>query len=150
MNGYAAAEIQANLGQVVAIDTPAAGSELAYKYGQNEFWKPRCLSFQVVTSATVANRLVHLDLLDGAGNIIGRFSSGFTQSASLTTVYTFGVDLNVYGANAAASLGAPIPDLWLHPGCSLAIGVANIDTTDQISAVNLTVDQVFAGSYPDE
>lgn len=150
MNGYDAAVIQADLGQVVKIDSPAAGAGIVkYKYGANEFWQIRALSFQLVTSSTVASRIVYLDLLDGAGNRIGRFSAGFTQTASLTTVYTFGVNMNAYGANAAASIGAPIPELWLHPGCSFTIGVTAIDTGDQISAVNMTVNQVFAGSYPD-
>lgn len=149
MEGYAAETIQADLGQVVSINAPAAGAQFTFKYSQNEFWKPRVLCFQLVTSATVASRVVYLDLLDGAGNKIGRFSSGFTQTASLTTVYTFGVQTNVYGADAAASIGAPIPELWMHPGSKLEVNAAAIDTDDQFSAIVLTLDQVFAGSYPD-
>jgi hypothetical protein len=146
---YVVDRIQADLGQVVPIPAPAAGAGFSYKYGRNEFWKPRVVCFQLVTSATVASRIVYLDVIDGGGLKIGRFSSGYTQTASLTSVYTFGINMNEYGANAAASIGAPIPELWLHPGAKLSVGVTAIDTTDQLSAINLTLDQVFAGSYPD-
>lgn len=139
--------IQSDLSQVVAVQSPAAGAGFTVKVPQAEFWRPRALCFQMVTSATVASRIVYLDLIDGAGVKMGRFSSGFTQTASLTTVYTFGLYMNAYGANAAASIGAPIPELWLRPGCKLTVGVTAVDTTDQISAIDLTVDQVFTGSY---
>lgn len=150
MNGYTAELIQNQLSQVAYLDNPAAGAGFSSTYALSEFWMPRSLCFQLVTSSAVATRIVSLDIIDGAGRKMGRFSSGFTQTASLTTVYTFATDISVYGANAAASIGAPIPELWLHPGCKLQVNIAAVDTGDQVSAINLVVDQVFAGSYPDE
>ena len=146
---YAAELIESDLSQIVTVDTPAAGAGQTFKYSGSEFWRVRAVSFQLVTSVTVASRIVYLDMLDGDGKRLGRFSSGYTQTASLTSVYTFGVGMNVYGANAAASIGAPLPDLWLRKGCELSIGVTAIDTTDQLSAIRVTLDQVFAGSYAD-
>ena len=146
---YAAELIESDLSQIVTVSSPAAGAGQTFKYAGSEFWRVRAVSFQLVTSATVANRIVYLDMLDGDGKRLGRFSSGYTQTASLTSVYTFGVGMNVYGANAAASIGAPLPDLWLRKGCELSIGVTAIDTTDQLSVIRVTLDQVFAGSYAD-
>lgn len=147
MEQYAADLIQSDLSQSVGVQSPAAGSGFTVKVAQSEFWKPRSLCFQMVTSSTVASRIVYLDLIDGAGIKIARASAGFTQTASLTTVYTFALGITQYGANAAASIGAPLPDVWLRPGCKLTVGVTAIDTGDAITAVNLTVDQVFTGSY---
>lgn len=139
--------IESDLSQVVSVNKPAAGVGFTFKYSGSEFWRPRSLCFQMVTSNAVASRIVYLDFLDGAGVKLGRFSSGYTQTASLTTVYTFGLDMNVYGANAAPSIGAPIPEIWLRKGSELSVGVTLIDTADAISAIRLTLDQVYAGSY---
>lgn len=147
---YAAELIESDLSQVVTVSTPAAGAGVTFKYSGSEFWRVRAVCFQLVTSNAVANRIGYLDFLDGDGKRLGRFSSGYTQTASLTTVYTFGLGMNVYGANAAASIGAPLPELWLRKGCSLSVGVTAIDAGDQISAVRVTLDQVYAGSYSAE
>jgi hypothetical protein len=140
-------EIESQYGQIVAIPTPAVASGFSYTYSTSEYWLLRSLCFQMVTDANAANRIVSLDLIDGAGNKIGRYSSGFTQTATLTTVYTFALDIATYGANAAASIGAPTPEIWLHPGAKLTVNVAAVQAGDQISAINLAVDQVYGGSY---
>jgi hypothetical protein len=146
---YPAEVIESQLGQVVSIGSPAAGAGASYTYSIAEYHMLRSLCFQVVTSAAVANRVVYLDLIDGAGNRISRSSAGFNQTASLTTIYTFAAGIAAYGANAAASIGAPIPEVWLHPGAKFTIGVTAIDTGDQVSAINATYAQVFGGSYSD-
>ena len=144
-----AAYIERNLGQVVAIPTPAVASGFTFVYSTAEYWRVCSLCFQLVADANAANRIVFLDLVDGAGNKLGRSSAGFNQTATLTTVYTFSPDISVYGANGAASIGAACPGLWLHPGAKITVGVTNVQAGDQISAINLAVDQVFTGSYAD-
>lgn len=140
-----AAYIQSNCGQPVSITSPAAGAGFSYTYSIAEAWQLRSLCFQLVTSSAVASRIVYLDIFEPGGLRIGRFSSGFTQTASLTSIYTFSSDIAAYGANAAASIGAPTPNVWLHPGSKLTVGVTAIDTGDQISTILLTADQVYSG-----
>lgn len=142
-------EVEGQLGQIVAVDSPAAGAGRSYTYSTSEYHMLRTLCFQVVTSSAVANRIVYLDLIDGAGNRIIRSSAGFTQTASLTTVYSFGTHLGAYGANAAASIGCGLPPVWLHPGAKFTIGVTAIDTGDQVSAINASYAQVYAGGGDD-
>jgi len=143
-----AAYIQSNCGQPVSITSPAAGAGFTYTYSVAEAWKLRCLSFQMVTDANAANRIVYLDIIEPGGLRIGRFSSGFTQTTALTTIYTFSNDIAAYGANAAASIGAPTPNVWLHPGSKITVGVTNVQVGDQISTILLTADQVYSGNYP--
>jgi hypothetical protein len=142
-----AQQIEGQYGQIVALQSPAVASGFSYTYSVSEYWRLNSLCFQLVTDANAANRVVYLDLIDGAGNKIGRYSSGFTQTATLTTVYTFATQIGAYGANAAASIGSPVSKVWLHPGAKLTVGITNVQAGDQISAINLTVDQVYGGSY---
>jgi len=142
-----AATIEKQYGQVVAIPQPAVGGGFTFTYSLSEYWMLRSLCFQLVTDANVANRIVFMDLIDKAGNKIGRFSSGFNQTATLTTIYTFATQIAAYGANAAASIGSPVSKLWLHPGSKITVGITNVQAGDQVSAINLAVDQVYGGSY---
>lgn len=132
---------------VVTRPSPAAGGGFTYAPPEAVRFKVAAVSFQLVTAVAVATRLVSLDLLDGASNIIGRFSAGFTQSASKTSVYTFAAGINEYGANDAAAIGAPLPDLWLPDGSSIAVNVGAVQAADQVSAVVVTLRQY--GIRPD-
>lgn len=126
---------------VVAVPSPAAGGGFTYAVPGSERQLIACVSFQLVTAVAVANRLVVATLLGGDGVRIGRFSSGFTQAASLTTVYTFAVGVQSYGANDAANIGAPLAPLWLPDGGSLAVTLVNGQAADQVSVVRVTVYQ---------
>lgn len=139
--------IEKHLSKQFLVQNPAVATGFTVNVPASEYWLMRCLTFQMVADANAANRIAYLDFTDAGGNRIGRFSSGFTQTATLTTIYTFSSDIAAYGANAAASIGAPTPNLWLYPGAKLTVGVTSIQAGDQISAVNLTVDQVYGGSY---
>jgi hypothetical protein len=132
------------LSQVVALPNPAAGAELTYSFPGSEYTRVRAVTFKLVTSATVATRTVYLDFVDGSGVVIARMSSGFTQTASLTTVYTFGLGLVQYGANAAANIGSPLADLILCRGQKLQTTITNIQAGDAISNARLVVDQYAA------
>lgn len=126
----------------VAVPNPAAGAGFTYSLPGSERTRVLAVCFQLVTAVAVAARRVSCDLIDGEGGILGRFSSGFTQAASLTTVYTFAVGVNAYGANDAAAIGAPLADLMLPGAGSAVVSIANVQAADQVSAVRVTVAQV--------
>ena len=121
---------------------PAAGGGFTYQQPGSERQLIALVAFRLVTSAAVANRLVTVAFKGGDGVVIGTFGAGFTQAASLTTDYTFGVGLNAYGANGAAAIGAPLPLLWFQDPISVVASVAAVDAGDQISNVRVTVIQV--------
>lgn len=143
------AVLQSDLSQVVLVPNPAAGAGFTWKPSGAEFTRIRAVCFQLVTSSAVANRIVYLDLVDGSGAKIARSSAGFNQTASLTSVYTFAVGINTYGANAAASIGSGLPEIWLRNGCEISVGITAVDTADQVSAIRVTVDQVGATAPTD-
>lgn len=134
-------DYEGDLSQVVSVPNPGAGNELSYSFPGSEDSRLRAVTFQLVTSATVATRTVFLDYVDGSGVVIARHSSGFTQTAGLTTLYTFGVGINAYGANAAANIGSPLIDLLLRHGMKVQTTIVNLDSGDVISNVRLVLDQ---------
>ena len=150
MDGLTSGYIEKHLSKTQSVGNPAVASGFTINVPASEYWHIRCLCFTLTTDANAANRLVSVDLIDGGSNKIGRFSSGFTQSATLATLYTFSDDLAVYGANAALAIGAPLPEIWLYPGAKLTVNVGSVQAGDQISAINLTVDQVYGGGGSDE
>jgi hypothetical protein len=141
--------IEKHLGKTFLAPNPAVATGFTINVPASEYWLVRCLTFQLVSDANAASRIVFLDFVDAGANKIGRFSSGFTQTAGLTTQYTFSSDIAAYGANAAASIGAPTPNVWLYPGSKLTVGITAVQVGDQISNINLTVDQQYGGSYSD-
>ena len=135
---------EGDLSQVVALPNPAAGAELSYSLPGSEYTLVHAVTFKLVTSSSAATRTVFLDFVDGSATIIARHSPGFTQAASKTTVYTFGVDLLSYGANDAAAMGAPLLEMFLRRGQKITTTITNVQSADQISDVRLVVDQVSA------
>lgn len=135
---------EGDLSQVVGLPNPAAGANLSYTLPRSEYTRIRAVTFKLVTSAQVATRTVILELVDGSGVVMAASSSGFTQTATNTVLYTFGCDLNVFGANNGAVCGAPLVGIWMDGGQKLVTSIANIQTSDAISNVRLVVDQVSA------
>jgi hypothetical protein len=68
---------------------PAAGSEVSVTVPAGEQWELEAVRLQLVTSAVVATRRVVLVIDDGAGNILAEIATGFGQTATLTTDYTY-------------------------------------------------------------
>lgn len=124
---------------VVGRPDPAAGGGFTYALPFSERSLVAAVTFQLVTAAAAASRIVYLDLLDSGGVRIGRFSPGLNQTATHTTVYTFAVGLNAYGVADAASMGAPLPFLPLPDGCTVSVGITAVQAADQISGIRLTV-----------
>lgn len=127
--------------QVVAPPQPAAGGGFTYKISIAELVIVRSVAFTLVNAAAVAARLVSLDFLDGTGVVLARASSGFTTATGITTVFTFAAGINVYGANDAAAIGAPIPELVLVAGQSIRVNIGAVNAADQISNARVVVDQ---------
>ena len=66
---------------------PAAGADVTITVPPNKIWVLHGVLFRLVTSATAANRRVHLQIRPGTGERF-QFFSTIDQTASLTRTYT--------------------------------------------------------------
>jgi hypothetical protein len=132
---------EADHSQVVLVANPAAGAGFTYGLPQSEDSLVRLVTFKLVTDSNAATRQVYLDFLGGDSTPIGRFEPPYTQAASKTVQYTFGVDLNVYGANDGPSIGTPLAPVILRKGESLVVSITNKQVGDQVSNIRVTLDQ---------
>lgn len=70
----------------VAGTNPAAGAEIQETVPTGKNWKIHAIRATLVSSATVANRIVDLIIDDGTDDL-DRYSSGLVQTASQTIFY---------------------------------------------------------------
>lgn len=94
----------------------------------------------LVTSATVANRLPALQVVDGAGHVVASLPASSVQAAGLTETYLWAVG-NPFSSGQNANF-APLPSgLVVAPTWTVKAVTAAIQATDQWSNIVLT----FAG-----
>ena len=119
---------------------PGAGVEVSEAVPTDSRWRVRSFRVQLVTSATVANRRVHLIIDDGA-NILLDLAAGDTQAASLTRNYNFAPD----GFARVAQdneIYVPIPpDLWLPQAARLRTSTTAIDAGDNFGPPRYLVEE---------
>lgn len=127
--------------QPVGIPNPAAGGGLTYRLPGSERQRILAVTFQLVASADAGNRKPVLAYKDGGGVAFAAVGLPYSQTAGITTVYTFAVGLQMFGADDAANMGGPLPDLPLDVGESLVLTITNVDNTDAVTAVRLFVEQ---------
>ncbi len=128
--------------QVVRVASPAAGAGFNYRAQQGATENVRAVSFQLVTSAAVANRVPRLDLQDGDNLVVVSVQATVAQAASLTAFWTFqvGVGAAIVGAGNVTAL--PLPDLFMPDGFRWVLSVGAVDVADQVSAVQV-ITEIF-------
>jgi len=127
-------------GRVVVGTTPAAGAEINETVPTNARWRLRSIVFSLTTGAAVANREVLLLINDGV-NTYARIPSGFSQAASLSRNYEFGLLGTRYDAAVAIQTVAPVPDLILMAGHKITTATTNLQAADQYSAPQYEVEE---------
>lgn len=126
----------------VPVAQPAAGAGAVYTVGGQWVERIVAVSFQLVTSAAVANREPAVQLRDPDANPVYVGASGQVQVASVTTTWGAGP----VGGGSPSGAGTrfqtlPLAVVELYPGWQLAIVVASIDVADQLSAIRLMIDR---------
>jgi hypothetical protein len=128
--------------EAIGVANPAAGVNFAYTADDDIMVVT--FAFQLVTSATVANRRFKLTVEDPSGNVIARYESGADQAASLTWLH----HSERGGTSDAAAinnwLGTFIPEegIQMAPGYVLRSVVDNIQSGDQLSAIKLGIGRI--------
>ncbi len=129
----------------IPLPSPAAGAAPAtVKVPGSAYWHVKTVTLQLVTSATVANRLVAIDYRDADGVILFRHPAPVVQIAGLTTRYSWGLNYPA-GLSPAGAFTAPLCGLFLEPGYQVVFTVTAIDATDAVTGVALVVDELFTG-----
>lgn len=119
---------------------PAPGAEALVTVPAGEYWVVHAVLLTLVTSATVANRRVELQIDNGTTTFF-RLAHAVDQTASLTWRYQFANhgyrDAAVTGSNNVANLGVPV--FTLGPGYRIQTSTANIQAGDDYAAPVLFV-----------
>jgi hypothetical protein len=127
--------------EVVALPPPPAGAGFTRQVSGADTWRVLAVTFQLVTSAGVANRVPRVEYVDGSGVVFAVAGAPFIQAGALTTLYSFSVGAQQFGAAGAAAVGGPLPDLELDVSMAIRVAVAAVQAADQISRVRLYVEQ---------
>lgn len=103
-------------------DSTANDSDKSWVVPDNEVWKLLYLHVLLVTTATVGNRQLTMEILDASSNIILDLTAGAVQAASLTRHYGFIQGIYRETTFVADELQVPMPkDCYLGPGWTLRI-----------------------------
>jgi hypothetical protein len=127
--------------EVITVGSPAVATGFSRTVPGASRWRVQSVSFVLVADANAANRIARVEYLDASGAVFAAVAAPFTVTANITSRLTFGIGIVQFGANAAAQIGASLPNLRLNPGLSVRVAVAAIQAGDQISGAALFVDQ---------
>lgn len=129
-----------------AYDAAANDSDKTFTVPNNEMWKLNFLHVILVTTATVGNRIITLEIDDADGNNLIDLYAGAVQAASLTRHYDFIQGIYRETSFVNGELHVPIPqDCYLGPGYTLrvydsaAIAAAADDMTVSFQAMKFQV-----------
>jgi len=130
--------------------TAAAGAGFTVPIGTNYYERPIALSFLLTTSNQAATRQVQLQLLDPFGVVVAAEPVASTQTASLAYTYSFLAQLATPSAVASLVVISPLFDFVIPSDYELSVGIVNVQTNDQISAIRYYRDRFSTGpdGYP--
>ena len=124
------------------VSNPAAGADFTFVSGAGLRNFVVSVTAVLVTSAAVANRIPHLQLLDNNNNICFDVAASSAQAASLTVRYSW--TPGVQPAFNDASALAPLPEtLILAPSWKLRTVTTAIQGADQLSLIVVAVQQLL-------
>lgn len=121
--------------QEVSVSNPAAGADATYTVtGPCQI---AAVTATLTTSATVANRFLHLQVLDLSSTVVVDMpgSGAVVASSSLTAYWEQGLSNTSAGISGTAASAAPL--LTLQTGWTIKIHVNAIQAADQLSAITL-------------
>lgn len=120
--------------------SPAAGASFAYGLDSSYVWRLVSACFTLVTSATVADRFVTLEYQDSDGVTWEATVLGAAVQASTTQIVRASTAYHVSDFGGGSPAGMPVPRAFMQGGGKVAIAVAAIDATDQLSAIRFLFD----------
>ena len=137
----------------VSVQSPAAGADFTITVPDaGNVWEIVAIRARLVTSAAVANRLVHCVIKDAAANEVYRVGIDLAITAGVTTIFTFSTALAsiVGGHTTNNDIGYPIPEGPYLPRWTIGSVTGAIDTGDQWSQISIWYKQLGLSVPPDE
>lgn len=129
----------------IAVDNPIAGGTWSLKAPGEFEWRMLAVNSLFATSAVVATRRPYLRLRDATREII-RVPLGATYAASANAYMQWMRDVGtLLGGTADGMVLAPLPPLPFEPGFTLDWLCTNIDATDSVTLITVTVLERFTG-----
>ena len=120
---------------------PAAGSDFSQTVPAGRVWNIHAMSFFFTTSATVANRRVHIEFAIAGGPSLDIYSAD-DQAASLSLKYTVA---GFTGAHPQSNDNDHIimlpPNIWLPDGSTIITDTLNIQVGDDYTAPLFLVEE---------
>lgn len=122
---------------------PAAGAVYTYTIPHNTSQRIHSLHFQLVTSATVATRVVFITYKDSSGNVL--FMAPFKQTQAASQTHNYNAAINAPGGSTADGNYplAALPDMWMEHDDTVTIEVISIDPGDQLSLIAVNAEQLI-------
>lgn len=122
-------------------DATANDSDKSWTVPNNELWRICYVHAILVSTATVGNRQIALEIKDESGNSLMHLEAGAVQAASVTRHYGFLQGIFRETSFVSDELQVPLPiDCWLKPGWSLRVAD---DAAIDAAADDLTVSFVY-------
>lgn len=120
---------------------PAAGARHEFKVPTNVRWRLRNVIVVLITSATVADRRVWLDILDGTAAVYTLWINT-TQPASETWSYYWMVGYPEVTLRIGVTVMDHLPtDMLLFQGLTVRISAAGMQADDQFSVAYFGVEE---------
>lgn len=126
------------------VANPAAGAEWSVTVPTGSVWRVRSIYSQLVTSATVANRLTSVVMKDAAGNIFFQSFLTGAQTAGGTWTIVFSVNAPNTTLGSFNNSELFIPDVVLPEGAVVISKSSGLQAGDQYSAISLLIEQAPA------
>jgi hypothetical protein len=130
------------------IATPAAAADWSVSISSTDAVRVISISGQLVTSATVANRIPGLKITSQDNVAVYRGVSNVAQAASLTDFWTWDCNMSgpgyagLYAASASINVN-PMPDLWLPYQWKISVTTFGLSAGDQWSGLYVTYEDPF-------
>lgn len=131
--------LRQRLVSAVPVAQPAAGAEWSQAIGNVSFAELLAVSYQLQTSAVVANRQASLQIKDANGVVLGQTDAPAVQAAGVTRQYVYQRDLGAPQAIVALTQSVPLGESPLQQGWSIGTLTALLDAGDQYRNIVLIV-----------
>lgn len=123
----------------IYIPDPAAGTAFSHTVDGRYYERLLAVTFNLVTSAAVANRFAELFLMDNDGrNITAVPCSGTVVAGTTLNVFLTADAPSYSGGNSGGTFGK-VPDLLIPPGWKWELDVFAMDVADTINSAVLLV-----------
>jgi len=118
--------------------TPAAGVVNLIRFVPGNVWEqPVSLWARLIADATVASRVVFMEIMDDQGGVITRADTNQTVTAGGDSFWQYNLGENIFTTSFTGTRIAPMPNIIMQPGWQTRIRSTAGGPADQVSQIAL-------------